>query len=325
MSSKYGDPGTISREQFTGIFNRIKVPALPQAISRLVSEIHKPEPDINKLVMLIEAEPQIGLRVLRTINSSQFALRVPVKSIQHGIALLGLNRVRSIILSFTVLNSLPVPKTVLFKYERFWTDTLLRALLARSLTKHTSEFDPEIAFTGMLLADVAVPILLRCWEDDYKPLLVRWQGHPKELSYLERKLFGWDHARAGAWILAGWEFPGELVDLVRIHNLEPPQIQRRGLGDTLASHVATAALLPSCIKPNEARFRKLVRIAKTELGLETDVWPLVTEEVQDAFLSICEEFQLNGIHADVTLGYLNRIASSSEADGKEDETMGVLT
>lgn len=306
MATQFGNPGTISRQEFTQIFEKIRVPALPQAISRLVTEIHNPEPDTKKLVMLIESEPQISARVLRTINSSQFALRMQCKTIQHAIALLGLNRIRSIILSFTVLTSLPIPETAFFKYEMFWTDTLLRALLARSITKYTSKFDPEEAFTAMLLADIAVPILLRCWEEDYLPIMARWQGHPKELSYLEQKMFGWDHARAGAWILSGWEFPMELVNLVRVHNLEPPQIHKRNLTHTLANHVATAALLPSSLKLNESRCRKLVRIAKVELGLETSFWPQIVDEIRSNFLTVCDEFELGEIHARGTLDMLCR-------------------
>jgi HD-like signal output (HDOD) protein len=306
MTNQYGSPETISRSEFTKIFENIKVPALPQAITSLVSEIHDPEPDTKKLVRLIESEPQISARVLRTINSSQFALRAQVKTVQHAIALLGLNRIRSIILSFTVLNALPVPDNEYFEYEMFWTDTLMRALLARSLTRYTSRFDPEEAFTAMLLADIAVPILLRCWEEDYTPIMVRWDGHPKELSYLERKMFGWDHARAGAWILNKWTFPSELVSLVRVHNLEPPQIRQRDLHNTLANHVATAALLPSSLKLNESRCRKLVRIAKTELGLETGKWPQIIEEVRDDFLLICDEFQLGKANAYGILDLLSR-------------------
>jgi len=297
---------TTVNEVFAEMFGKIKAPILPAAVSRLLSEINSPEPDVTKLELIISAEPQISARVIRTINSSQFALRVQVKSVRHAIALLGFNRIRSIVLSYAMLEALPKPKNKLFRHEMFWTDTLLRAILARELCRRTSDFDAEEAFTAMILADVAVPVLLECWEEKYAQIIARWDGNPKELCHLEKKLYGWDHSRASAWVLRYWQFPEDLVTLVGSHNLDPTEMKKAGLKGTLAEHVSCAALLPSSIKPLEARCRNLVRTARKSLGLPLDAWPEIIQAMRDQFEAVCDEFGLSGQYALDILDVLTR-------------------
>ncbi|HPF34218.1 MAG TPA: HDOD domain-containing protein [Candidatus Krumholzibacteria bacterium] len=304
-------------EVFSEMFSKVQAPVLPAAVARLLAEINSPDPDMNDLELIVSAEPQISARVLRTINSSQFALRVPVKTVRHAITLLGFNRIRSIVLSYAMLEAMPRPKSPFFRHEMFWTDTLLRALLARSLTRRTCRHDPEEAFTAMMLADVSVPVLLMCWEDRYQPILARWEGHPKELSHLERQAFGWDHARATAWVLRRWEFPEDLVQLVAHHNLEPEELHKLGLTDSLANQIATAALLPSSIKPLEGRCRKLVRVAHTSLGLPFDAWGGILREIRGWFEAVCDEFGLSGSYAVNVLATLDEVTGGGAFSSTE--------
>ena len=285
------------RERFAQDMESVRLPVLPAAVTRLLSEINSPEPDVAKLEEIIAAEPQISAKVLRTINSSQFSLRAEVRTIRHAIALLGFDRIRSIVLSYTMLENLPVPEGSLFDHEAFWTDTLLRSLLARLLARSSRTGDPEEAFTAMMLADLSVPVLLTVWRDQYTPLLGDWNGQPKELAELERDRIGWDHAQASAWILRRWEFPELLVKTVGAHNLEHDELAAEGLLDTIALPVMTAALLPSCLKPDAARCRNLMRAARRTLHVPRPDWPLIHDALREGFTGICAEFELNGLLA----------------------------
>ena len=257
-----------ARQAFAEEFAKIEFPVLPAAVSRLISEINRDEPDTARLETIINSEPQISAKILRTINSSQFALRAQVTTIRHAISMLGLNRVRSIGLSYAMLEAVPEPDSQLFKHEAFWTDTLLRSLLARIITQRVMPGEEDEAFTAMMLADVSVPVLLTAWEDKYLPVFSKWQGDVKELAQLEREYVGWDHAQASAWILRKWEFPDKLVNTAAAHNLDVEQLRKEGLGETIALPVMCASLLPSSLKPCRDRMRNLIKVSKRELGLK---------------------------------------------------------
>jgi HD-like signal output (HDOD) protein len=301
-------PGTF-RDEFAAAFQHVRLPVLPAAVSRLLAEVNSPAAEVERIERIIAAEPLISAKVLRTINSSHFALRTQVTSIRHAVALLGLDRIRSIVLSFAILESVPHPPTALFKHEAFWTDTLLRSLLARILSRRSGLGDEEEAFTAMMLADISVPILLTVYADTYLSVFARWRGQPNELAQLERDHVGWDHALASAWILEKWEFPPTLVTVAGAHNCTAEQIHRQGLGDTVALPVMVASLLPSALKPDAARCRNLIRVARKELNIAPPAWSAIHDQVRKSFGAICTEFKLSGHLALKVLNVLQETTS----------------
>ncbi|MBC8425229.1 HDOD domain-containing protein [bacterium] len=298
-----------ARQAFIEEFRDIEIPVLPAAVSQLISEINRDEPDIGRLEAIIASEPQISAKILRTINSSNYALRAQVTTIRHAITMLGLNRVRSIGLSYAILHGVPEPEIRLFNHEAFWTDSLLRSQLARAITRRTMPGQEDEAFTAMMLCDVSVPVLLTAWEEKYLPVFERWQGEVKELAHLEREFVGWDHAQASAWILHRWEFPEKLVNTAAAHNSEVAQLREQGLYDTIALPVMCASLLPSSLKPNRDRMRNMIKVGSQELLLKRSRWPDIQIEVREAFGAICEEFELSGHLALSVLDVLEDVAN----------------
>jgi len=299
-----------ARAAFAQEFKKIKLPVLPAAVSRLIAEINRDEPDTSRLEKIIASEPQISAKVLRTINSSQFALRAQVTTIRHAISMLGLNRVRSIGLSYAMLEAIPEPDDPFFRHEAFWTDTLLRSLLARSIAQRVMPGQEDEAYTAMMLADISVPVLLTAWSEKYQPIFARWQGDVKELALLEREHVGFDHALASAWILRKWEFPEKLVSAAAAHNCDVRQLRNEGLIDTIAMPVMCASLLPSSLRPCRDRMREQIKVAKRELGLDRSLWPELHDEVRTAFGAVCEEFDLTGHLAIEVLGVLEDAANT---------------
>ncbi len=188
----------VAKGNFSSMFGKIEIPPLPAAVSRLVTEIGKEEPDIRLLGQMVAATPEVSMKILQMVNSALFFLPNPVNSVTHAVTLLGLKRIRPLILSFATAHSLPTPPGELFDHQAFWSDSLLKALIARALADIHCPDEREDAFTAMLLADIALPVLLTSWSEYYQPVVSRWHGAGERLSSLERESFQWDHAQAGA-------------------------------------------------------------------------------------------------------------------------------
>jgi HD-like signal output (HDOD) protein len=277
---------------FASMFREVAIPPLPAAVTRLLAEIQRPEPDVSRLELMLAAEPEIAARVIRTVNSAASGLRRPVNGVRQAVTLLGLERTRSLILSYAVLENLPAPAGRLFDHEAYWADSLGRALLARILARRSAPGQEEEAFTAALLADVALPVLLTAWQEYYTPVVEGWRDAPERLSELERRDFGWDHAQAGAWILQYWDFPEALVELVAAHTRDLPEIVAAGLAHTCAPALATAALLPSVLKPEGDRVRCLLAAGSEGLGLGPGDWSALLEETRNAFALVCSQFDV---------------------------------
>jgi len=277
------------------MFKNVELPTLPEAITRLIREVSSEDPDIHKIEQIISATPELSAKVIRVINSSLYSLPNQVTSVFHAMNMLGLAKIREFSLGFAVANSLPEPKEGLFDHEAFWTDSLTRALLARSFTKQFKPGSEGEAFTSTLLADVAVPVLLSAWEDYYSPLVTQWMESPERLSRLERQAFNWDHAQAGAWILQSWGFPEEMVAYVGTHNLGPKALEECELDQTLAMPMALASLAPSILKPDMERAERLVKASRVTLNMKQE---LLEKLLADARLDLDEMRDLFNISSE---------------------------
>lgn len=310
----------VATGNFATMFKDVEFPPLPAAISALVTEVNQLEPDVGRLESIISTEPSIAVKVLHTVNSSLFALETRVVSVKHAIALLGLKRIRSLILSYALVENLPRAEGTLFNHKAFWTDSLLRALLARSFSKRFRKCDAELAFTATLVSDIALPVLLSSWSKYYQPVVEHWLEEPERLSEIETDYFGWNHSQATSWLLHYWEFPEELVCVAGAHDLSPAKISQLGLAGTSAVPVAAAALLPSTLKSQPERLMRMVAMATAELGVQPEDWPEIADEIAADFASVAELFGLTSVRAKETLNNLRQMADPEAwlAEANED-------
>ena len=298
LFSKIRRHAAVAQGNFAEMFRDVKITPLPEAVAAILEEIHKPEPDIKVLEQLIGAEPELSIRLLTTVNSSLHALRSNVTCVRHAITMLGLDRVRALVMASAMVEAVPHPKDAVFDHKGYWADTLLRSLVARELAERHVPGQEEIAFTAMLVADVAVPVLLESWSEYYRPVLEDWQKRPVRLARLERERFGWEHGQAGSWILKYWKFPEELVCLVAAHNLPPLKLRELGLEHTVAPALVTAGLLPSCMNPDLRRCVGMVDLAEEAMGIDPDDWPAIMSTVRTQFDLIHAQFGLQRGKAD---------------------------
>lgn len=278
----------ISTGNFETLFKEISIAPIPVAVARLLEAINKPEVEIDQISRLIAALPEISAQVLKTINSSLYSLPSPVLSIQHAVSLLGLDHIRSIVLSFSAVKAVPRPESDLFDHQAFWTDSLIRALVARCFARHYCPDKCDDAFTAMLIGDVALPVLLTSWTEYYQPIVEEWQNSGHRLSKIEQEHFGWNHAQAGAWILQHWEFPEQLICFVGIHNVTPKIVSELQLQDTIAMSLVIASLLPSSLHIESEKAEMFVREALHQFSLSPDDLATIIDETEQGFLDIYE-------------------------------------
>jgi len=282
----------VARGDFGMLFKDVKIPPLPAAVNRLIAEINRSEPNIDRLVQLISSDPEITAKVIKTVNSALYSPRVPVADVKRAVTLLGLAQIRSIVLAFATMDALPTPEGNLFNHNAFWIDSLLRAILARALSRRHFSRQMDEVFTASLLSELAVPLLLCVWNEYYEPIVKEWETSSKRLSELERQHFGWDHAQAGAWILQSWEFPEEMICYIGAHNISMDKIKEMDLQDTIVMPLAIAALAPSVLKPDPAPAAEVFNEAVNRLGMDAVQFADTIKEAKDTLTELLTLFEL---------------------------------
>ncbi|MDR2438142.1 MAG: HDOD domain-containing protein [Planctomycetaceae bacterium] len=272
-------------DELSKILTIEQLPAMPHsALSVLQLDNDIAKVNINDLVRPIEADIGLATQVLKFLNSSYFGFQSTISNVKQGIALVGIRIVKNFVLWKAVFSLIPKSKTGSFDVAMLWQDSLRRAMFSRFLLLELKKGDPETAFAGALLQDMAIPLLLKKKPNDYAELLNRLTQSPhSRLSTLENETFGWNHADAGALLGKNWKLPAPLVNLVENH------LKIAEYADNFAQQpeqliVSLSALLPSVTEPvwNErAEFNKVFQHILSEKGnLLTKIFDKVDREFE---------------------------------------------
>jgi len=117
------------------------LPTLPGIAIRILEAVQKKEPDIDEISDIISTDPPLSAKVLKLANSSFYNLPTQITSVLHSIKMLGLNTVKNIALSFSLVNNYQSKKSNGFDYTCFWKNSLVGAVSAKLLTE---KLNPEL-------------------------------------------------------------------------------------------------------------------------------------------------------------------------------------
>jgi len=228
-----------------------QLPAMPHsALTVLQLDNDTTKVNLNDLVCPIEADPGLAAQVLKFLNSSYFGFQSTISNVRHGITLVGIRVIKNFVLWKAVFSLIPKSKTSSFDITNLWQDSLRRAMFSRFLLMETRQGDPELAFAGALLQDMAIPLLLKRSPQDYGNILATLKATPAaQLSALESKKFGWTHATAAGVLGKNWKLPDQLISLMTNHLcLDQSVATFENNPEQFA--VSLSALLPSTIRDN---------------------------------------------------------------------------
>ncbi|MDR0336580.1 MAG: HDOD domain-containing protein [Planctomycetaceae bacterium] len=262
-----------------------QLPAMPHsALSVLQLDNDVAKVNINDLVRPIEADIGLAAQVLKFLNSSYFGFQSAISNVKQGIALVGIRIVKNFVLWKAVFSLIPKSKSGSFDVTMLWQDSLRRAMFARFLLLELKKGDPEMAFAGALLQDMAIPLLLKRMTNEYGSVLEQLAQSPHtHLSMLETQTFGWNHADAGAVLGQNWKLPTPLISLIENH-LKIEEYANNFEQYPEQTVVSLSALLPSVVESDwneRADFDKFFRqIFHDKANLLTNIFDKVDREFE---------------------------------------------
>lgn len=192
-------------------FESVKLPSISDVAQSLIKSLHEPDVSIAEVGALIARDPAISAKLLRLANSAQFGLPRGVGTIEDAIAMVGMDRVRTLALGACMSGAFPatpgLDKTV------FWQTSMACAGYAQWLAERL-QINGQVAWlTGMmlrlgeLLIAQAEPKTLQ--EIEKLPCIpgVRWQR--------EKRLIGFTEGQITAELARRWNFPMQMVQALQ--------------------------------------------------------------------------------------------------------------
>jgi HD-like signal output (HDOD) protein len=212
----FGDLAERRKKRLMNLLSK-GLPTLPAYLLDLNALLSSPTVDLKKVGKVIRTDPSLTAQVLRLCNSALFGLRRRVLSIEQAAVLLGTERLRTLMLTCSVMQfagkSVPVKQLL-----GFWQHSFLSALLSERIARTVEYPEKEQAYLGGLLHDIGqLPLWMLLMEESAKdrPLPpVNWVDNLK----LEREYFGTDHGKVGRWMGVAWNFMPSFMDVFEHHH-----------------------------------------------------------------------------------------------------------
>lgn len=205
------------------------LPTPPAVAIRVLELTRDPNATIADIGKLIQNDPALSAKVLKTVNSSLFGLPQQVSRIDRALGLMGLNAAKSLVLGFSLVDSTKSAKGAGLDLQAHWRRSIYSAAGARHLATLTKVCDPDEAFTAAVFQDMGVLAAAMALNDAYAPALAAAGTQHDLLPAVETKVLGIDHAQIGAALMERWKMPAAYVNAVRWHHApdQAPQDVRR--------------------------------------------------------------------------------------------------
>ncbi|MBT8484775.1 MAG: GGDEF domain-containing protein [Phycisphaerales bacterium] len=263
------------------------LPSLPTVAMQVLELTRNEDVRIDEIADVVQNDPALAAKILKTVNSSFYALSTPCPTIARALTFLGLNTVKSLVLGFSLAKISEGTDDVMRR--EYWRRCLYAAASSRRLCQIAGGCDAEEVFSAAIMQDLGMLALHTKCGEQYATL-IRTADHHRRLPAAERAAMGFDHTEVGASLGSRWRLPGQLIEAIRHHHdgsagVYDQIVQLVWLG----SEVATAL-----DEPNAGRRCEEVRaVVNPTLTLTADAVKTLVEGIDDDVKELSKLFEVD--------------------------------
>ena len=140
------------------------LPPFPAIAHRILALASSEDVCAHELGGLIKLDPSFSAEILRFANSALFSVRRQVTSLTQAVALLGMDRVRSMA-TFVALNSMVCRSVRAPALRKVWVHSVVTAIIAEVVAIKCRQ-DSEFAYTAGLLHNLGILGLMSAYPDE---------------------------------------------------------------------------------------------------------------------------------------------------------------
>ena len=220
--------GVNSRQAEAILSGVTRLPTLPAVASRLLSMGADEDVHLDEVIELIEADPALSARMLSLCRCADAGLGDRITTVRRAVIMLGLEAVRSAVLSVLVFDRLRIDEEEmgeesLFDIEGFWTRAIAVACVSERIAgrRRSMGISTDQAYLAGLVHGLGKLALYKVLPKSWEKALVMGERQHLTLSSAERATIGIDHHTAGKRLAEHWGLPESIRDVIWLHGQLP--------------------------------------------------------------------------------------------------------
>ena len=280
------------------ISNINNLPTPPIVFNQIQKALSNDNTSAAQIASILQEDPAISAKVLKLTNSAFYSLSREVETVKQAVVIIGMEAVRNLVLSASVLGMFHGNSVDRQYQDHFWRHSLAVASASRLVAKNSDTAEPidiDSAFSAGLLHDIG-KIIIACYlPDEFKQLVERRQTDTTTSDYdLEEQVFGYNHAQIGGFLGTHWKLPTKLQHAIIFHH--HPSECPVDLMTPYVVHAGNYIAKKSFFDDDESLFTdKLEDEALEKLGIPEDTIPALCEKLKEEYLKAKTFIQIAGI------------------------------
>lgn len=195
------------------------LPTLSMVANNVIKLTQNPDSTAFEIAEAISQDQSLATKVLRTANSAYYGFPGKITTINYAIVLLGLNNIKNIVLSASIMDRFSkIGDNLLFDRREFWKHSLLCGIISKKISEHMGLKNSEEMFMCGVLHDFGKLILDSFFHDEFARALEIAEAQGILSLEAENEIFGFNHSGVGGLLLKKWTLPPSLVKAVQFHH-----------------------------------------------------------------------------------------------------------
>ena len=216
MNKEFANEVSVISEELQKTINDL--PQFPRNITKLSGMLDNPDSNISDIAMLISQDVSITGEILKLANSSALGLTSKCGNVTDAVKMIGFDGIKKLLV---YLGSAQVFSKLPGNAELLWLHAYRVAFISYNIAKNYFPSNRplvEDSYVCGLTHDMG-QILFEGIHPSYIEKVKEICGKKGiDINFFEKLLSGVNHAELGARIAEKWNFPQEIVDVVRYHH-----------------------------------------------------------------------------------------------------------
>jgi putative nucleotidyltransferase with HDIG domain len=232
----------LSDDSIKKIVSQIEsLPSLPTIYTEIMAEMQSDDPSIKNVGAIIGRDVSMTAKILQVVNSVFFGLPQKINNPRQAVMLLGLEAIKSLVLSVKIFSEFSQKKYSWFNIDAVFNHSISVSTHAKAIVKSEQMHQDLINYSLMagLLHDLGKLILATNFKDTYQQVLAESRHSDRQLWELENETFGTSHAEIGAYLMGLWNLENPIIEAIAFHHCPSKSVSSK-LGLLTAVHVANA-------------------------------------------------------------------------------------
>lgn len=271
--------------------DHIRLPSPPSVALRLLETIKRERFSYREVAEVIQYDPALTAKVLRVVNSAYYALHERVGGIERALVILGVNTVKNIAFSITLVEALRTDSTDIFDIDYFWKRSIIAAIGTELFAEYLGITADDL-YVSALLQDLGILILHTNFPEAYSRLIEEKNREESPIQVLEMRRFGFTHQELCSAVLKKWKLPENIYQPIGYHHdyQDAPEPHRSSARVLFLSNALSSIYSD---RGCHDKIRHFSGIIKADLEIsDSDLESLVDRGI-DRMVEICSQFQIH--------------------------------